>query len=198
MRYPGLSGNRIQVQADVDERDLGRVVKCTYAFVALIAISAVLPILGIVHSAAHFHIFQFVFSTIWIISLALFAWANIKSAKAIAAREEAHFSYFIAGMDMMVVFPLGILLSMYTWRVLSRPSVRDLYADPYRAPSLPPQKQADRPKPTDRNMIEPKIDTTNLDDLEESIWRQMEIEHNKKRSGEALDKIKLKPADDET
>lgn len=144
-----------------------------------------------------------IFGLVFIVCGFLFAWSTYRSGKAIAAREDAHFSFFIAGINVVAAFPFGLLYSMYAWRVLSRPSVRDLYGDPHKMPSLPPGAKTVREAKSIVKLVQAvkgqeQAESGELDDSEEAIWREMEREHKKKTSKEAVSKIKIVSADDNT
>ena len=191
--------NKVAVQADIDERDLKRVVVGTYCFAALVGAGTLMSIFtwgsALVSTMSPFVL---IMGLVSILGGIAYCWANIHSAKAITAREDPHLSYFVAGMNM-VAFPLGTLLSMYTWRVLSRPTVRDIYADPHRAPSLPPRAAAG-PKPIKQQeaapRVAPEVHLKQYEDVEEALWQEMEREHKKRTAQEAADKIKIVPAEE--
>ena len=189
-----MSTHQVQVQADVDERDLGRVVKGTYFFVGVLGVSLVLSLGALL--TFPMGIAGFLVCLLTIVSTALFGWANLKSARAIAAREDAHFSYFVAGMNMLAAFPFGALLSMYSWNVLARRSVQELYGSPFRDRTLPQDKKKPERKIVEPAAASPHVNLGNLDELEESMWLEMEKEHKARKSAEVSEKIKLKPADE--
>lgn len=190
--------NQVQVQADADERDLRFVVYGTYGFAGLVALGTVMSLFTWAPLVFSGNPAGMIMGLVSIVGGILYAWANVNSARAIAAREDPHLSYFVAGMNM-VAFPFGTILSMYTWRVLSRPSVRDIYADPHRPPSMPKQA-APQPKAVKKDKVlqpAPEVQLKQFEDVEEELWREMEKEHNRRKASEAADKVKIRPADEE-
>lgn len=193
-------------QADKDERDLRSLVIGGYVFSGLLALGT-LAFLGVLlFSAFWTDGLSLVFGLISVVFGLLYAYANYNSARAIAAREEPQLSFFVAGLNAMTLFPLGAIISYFTYSVLCRPSVRDIYADPHRPPSLTQNpitaagkiksKIAEK-KAAAAAFSEPIPNLKDLDDAEEALWRQMEEDHKKKKAQEAMDKIKIvSPQDD--
>jgi hypothetical protein len=170
-----------------DEADLNRVKIGTYVFSAVVGVWTALTLFGLLSAlgaafAYDSGVFFLIASAAAVVSGGLYTYINYRSAKAIAQRQDPHLTYFVAGMNVMA-FPLGTLLSWYTWKVLSRPSVQELYKQG--VPALPPHVPSKKKNPKLVAPNEPVniawADTIeNADDDEEKMWREMEQKANKK------------------
>lgn len=169
-----------------DERDLDRVKLATQIFAAFIALwmlgslGMVLLGLGTVSTTATGHVFFLITGLLGILSGAFFAYINFRSAQAIAERRDPHLSYFVAGMNLMA-FPFGTILSCYTWNVLSRESVQELYKQG--APAIPAAaKKSKRPKLV-ASEATPNVAwheaISDADDEEERRWKEIEAQAGK-------------------
>lgn len=199
--------DKLEVQAVVDERDLNRVVVLSYVFAGFYTLAALLVLgngvaalfgmpllagLGATVSSVFFLALTFLSAG----CMLLLAYANVLSAKAIKAREDEHLSLYVAGINTATSFPLGTLVGWYSWRVLSRSSVRDLYQAPLRgAPSL----ESKQPKSKGKVRLvtapeEPAVEPMQFheaikhaDDKEEAMWKEIEEEHKRRGSDEPSD-----------
>jgi hypothetical protein len=138
-----------------------------------------------------------VWALVYGVSGGLLALANFNSARAITDRRDAHLSFFVAGINMLM-FPFGTLLSIYSWMVLSRLSVQRLYADPLVRPALPPsaekndKKSGAMKKSGSIKLVEssepeqepmPFHEAINYaDSVEEAMWKKLEEEHRLKQA----------------
>jgi hypothetical protein len=176
------------VQDSVDERDLNRVVMATYIFAGLVMLgvlgSVIQLVAGLCGFLAYYSATTLFFNLLGIASGGLYAYANVRSARAIAAREDGHLSFFVAGINCFA-FPLGTMLSMYSWHVLARPSVRELYSNPD-ARALASPSPASKPKkprlvaaPDDEMSFQEALNhLEHADDAEEQMWKKLEDDHN--------------------
>lgn len=191
----------LPVQVAADERDLRRVVLATYAYAAIIGIGILLSafqigwtiVAGLVPS-----VWWLMAAGISLLSASLYAYANVRSAQAITAKQDLHFSFFVAGLNCMA-FPIGTVLSLYSWRVLARPSVRDAFGLPQISgspgqPAKPTRKPALKVVPdlTEHPDLQPQTMTfheamAHAEDAEEEVWRKLEEEHQKSKDSKSAD-----------
>jgi hypothetical protein len=171
----------LPMQINRDEKDLDRVKIGTYAWCGFIVASTALTLYGVFSSMAIFGLRYTAFSaTVAAVFGFLYAYANYRSAKAIAQRVDPHLTFFVAGINM-AAFPFGSLLSWYTWHVMTRGSVQQLYKEG--TPGLAPVnlKKTDKPKAVDKkpSLVEaPEVHwgevVSEADDAEEALWRKLE------------------------
>ncbi len=189
-----------------DERDLRGVVLATYIFAGFMGLCVAGSVLQLV--AGTFGLFGFSGGAPWfvaglfgIITGTLLAMANVKSARAISAREDEHFSFFMAGLNCMM-FPLGTILSIYTWNVLARPSVRALYGNPLLTtsnakepnsgqPKEVPVLKATKQKKQPELVVAPEMSfheaMAHVEDQEDEVWRKFEEDVKRGQSGTTSD-----------
>lgn len=181
-----------------DERDLDVIKVVTYIFACIPALYALLVLFGIgtlLFTAPGEWMGLFFLLPLFAGS-AFYAYINYASARALGQRRDAHLSYFVAGMNTMA-FPLGTILSFFTWRVLSRPSVRDLYEyqAKYGATPLPPVAPALSKESRATAKRQAKIIAmpdempaasiiAHVDEEEERLWQEME---KRAKEGEAAE-----------
>jgi hypothetical protein len=173
---------------DTDEQDLNRVKWGYLVFTGVLAVMAVLSLVSLFGYASYLYMVPF--GIIGAISTGLYAYANYRCAKAIEQRVDPQITYFVAGMNMMA-FPFGTLLSWYTWSVMTRPTVQELYAQgtPALAPAKPKAvgRKASSPRLVQAEEQAPEMHwadaVAHVDEAEEKLWR--EIEAKAKASKEA-------------
>jgi hypothetical protein len=185
----------LPIQAARDERDLKAVVIGHYVLAAFFGLMT-----GALVLMAGAALFSPYLGGGWIMAASslfaaigsgLFAYANVQSAKAINAREDAQFSTYVAGLNTMACFPIGTLFGIYAWRVLSRSSVRDMYNSPLRGAPALPKETAPKPKAKEKIKLvtapaQPAAEPMQFheamayaDEKEEAMWKAFEEEHRK-------------------
>ncbi|HEY9790650.1 MAG TPA: hypothetical protein V6D22_09650 [Candidatus Obscuribacterales bacterium] len=183
----------LPIQSARDERDLKALVLGHYILAAFFAILTAALVL-----MAGAAVFSPYLSGGWVtaasslfaaLGSALFAYANVHSGKAISAREDPQLSTYVAGLNTMACFPVGTFFGIYSWRVLSRPTVRDLYNAPLRgapaiaksAPSKPKAKDKIKlvttPTPPAAEPMQFHEAMAYADEKEEAMWKKLEEEH---------------------
>jgi hypothetical protein len=169
----------LPTQWDKDEKELEYAKIGTYVFAGFLALAAAVSLFGL-FSYGGYGVIMVPFGLLGVISTALFAYANYRSAKAIGQRVDPHLSYFVSGMNVMA-FPFGTILSWYTWSVLSRESVQELYKQGI--PALPPageKKKKAQVSKKSKIVSEPVPEmmwqdaVAHVDEAEEKLWAEIE------------------------
>jgi hypothetical protein len=192
---------------DDDQQELDRLKWCYYGYAAVLGLIAAATLYTTF--SWYSSIFYLPVSLFTVLSVAISAWLNLRCGKAIAQREDDHFTYFVAGLNTMA-FPIGTLLTWYTWSVMRRPTVRQIYAEGIRpdGDNRTMAKLLDavqRPAKTAPQVQDVAWHDTlaHVDDDEEKLWQEIEAkakgDPNDATAGEAENSngpIKLVPADD--
>lgn len=195
---------------DEDQQELDRLKWCYYVYAG--ALAAIAGVTFYTMLSWYASIFYLPVSLATVISIVITAWLNFRCGRAIAKREDDFFTYFVAGLNTMA-FPFGTMLTWYTWTVMRRPSVRQIYAEGVRpeAESRTMTKLLEAVQRPSRSAAQVQDvawhDTlAHVDDDEEKLWREMEAKakskadpSDAKSTGEAEKSdgpIKLVPADD--
>jgi hypothetical protein len=168
---------------DDDQKELDRLKWCYYAYAGIMALVAAATL----YTAFNWYssLFYLPVSLLTVVSIVISAWMNYSCGKAIAKREDDFFTYFVAGMNAMA-FPFGTALTWYTWTVMRRPSVRQIYAEGIRpdgGENRTMSKLLDavqRPASVSK-AASSKVDDiawhdtlAHVDDAEEKLWQEME------------------------
>lgn len=165
---------------DADQQDLERVKWGHYVVAGFLSFVTIATIAMLCVYGSGYMVF-FPLQLFSIISTALYAYANYRSGKAIAQRTDAPITYFVAGVNTML-FPFGTALSWYTWNVMMRPGVQQIYAEH----AVPITKANDKPRlPRKPKLVEMSDNATapeihwadaaaHVDDAEERLWAEIE------------------------
>lgn len=166
---------------DEDQQELDRLKWCYYVYSGVMGMIALATLYTTIYWwSGVFYLPVYLVSAL---SVILSAYLNFRCGKAIAKREDDHFTYFVAGVNTMA-FPFGTMLSWYTWTVMRRPSVRQIYAEGIR-PEIASRGSGGRSrileavqqraaKPVAQQDIAWHDTLAHVDDDEEKLWQEME------------------------
>jgi len=166
----------VPTQSDLDERDLRRLEIATYCYAGVMGLYLVGVAFMMMSTFWYLDIMTAMFFALAVAVPALSLWLNVQSAKAVAERRDAHFSYFIAGMNC-TAFPLGFVHALYSWHVLSRPSVQELYRQGSAGLLPKPTKKKKGAKEilaTPAPALVSWHESMEVDEDEEKLWREIE------------------------
>lgn len=199
------NNNLMPVQGDreKDEKALAIVALAQRIWAGLLGVYALMMAVGAAGlfmpgGSLQFSFIMLAYMAIAVPAVAIYSWLNLKSAKAILERRDAQFSCFVAGMNMMV-FPVGTLIGLYSWRVLARESVKRLYDEDLPRLSNEPSKQGKKgiTAPAKPEVIWHDA-SIEIDESEEELWKEIEAKstgtHNLKGTADG-GKTKSVPAD---
>jgi len=181
--------NQLSIHQDQDERDLDRVKVAAYACSILSAIWTTFLMGSYVWQAGLSHNLPSILMGAFILLMgSTYSWINFKAAQAISRRRDIHLAYFAAGVNL-TVFPIGTILSWYTWNVLSRTSVQELYKrDSTDQPLNQKPKRGKAAIAASEAAHVPWHEAIeSADDAEETMWKEIEARADKSSTDESTD-----------
>jgi hypothetical protein len=175
-----------------EEKLLGRLAMVHKIYAVLVAIASLVYLAGasyLMLSAASYYsaanLGVAVGSLLYLAGMLGFAYLNWRCANALRDHSRPQLISFVSGLNVMM-FPLGTGLGIYTYRVLGRPQIAEMFGLPLTQRPAPAQVEKQKsgirlvtaPEPTAASEMPLHEALAYADAQEEALWKEIEDRHH--------------------